>query len=102
MSNDEAEWVLTDSEGRVIMTKDEQEALSQKYYCWGILRLKSGKYAIFDRSFQLKVVVSDPAEFDLSFDAANKYRQQFSQPRVERPKPSTVKLSVSDILKDII
>lgn len=49
------------------MSPDEQEARSRVYYAKRVLRLESGRYAVFSVDLQDLEVVDDPRECDLAF-----------------------------------
>lgn len=52
------------------MTSDEQEALSRVYYARRVLRLSSGRYAVFALNCTRVEIVDDPRECDLDFHPA--------------------------------
>lgn len=49
------------------MTPDEQEALSRAHYARRVLRLESGRYAVFDMTLTQVEILDDPRDADLDF-----------------------------------
>jgi hypothetical protein len=53
--------------------RDMKEAERGKDYAWPVMRLRSGRYAIFDRCHQLRTILDDPRDFELTIHSAPLY-----------------------------
>ena len=71
--------------GEIPLTEDEAEAASQKYWAWKILRLQSGRYAVWNPGYGLVAITDAPLEQDLSYAAARKtVREQNRERELEK------------------
>lgn len=57
------------------MTRDEQEAKSRAHYAFGVLRLESGRLAIFNAAREFIGTTNSIDDLDLSFSRRNVRRQ---------------------------
>lgn len=55
---------------------DAQEAMSRNYCTWGILKLTSGRYAIY-KHHKLIAICDDPREVDLSFQKTSDIKSSY-------------------------
>jgi hypothetical protein len=58
--------------GRMLMESEIQEALSRAHYAHRVLKLESGRYAVFAFDLCSCEILDDPRDFDLTFNRPEK------------------------------